>query len=73
MIKRIIQKIIKVIQVILITLLLTITYFVIFGITLIFTAIFRRKILLGQTRRDSTFWIEAKGYEVDLKDAVSQS
>ncbi len=73
MIKRIMQKFIKVVQIILITLLLTVTYFVVFGITVVFMIIFRRKILTGQNRYDNTFWIEAKGYELNNEDIFSQS
>ncbi len=73
MIKRMMQKFIKVVQIILITLLLTVTYFVVFGITVVFMIIFRRKILTGQNRYDNTFWIETKGYELNNEDIFSQS
>lgn len=71
--KKIIQRLVKTIQAILIILSLTITYFVIFGITLIFMIIFKRKMLIGQSKYNDTFWIDAKEYESNKEDIFSQS
>ena len=61
MIKKIIQKYIKIIQKMFITVALFILYIVGFGITLIFTIIFNRKLLGIEKREKNSFWSAAKG------------
>jgi hypothetical protein len=52
---------------------LTGIYFLGFGITLFFTMIFNRKVLIETSKDDTTSWIEAAGYDADMNDALRQS
>ena len=63
MLKRLIQKFIRIIQKILITFSLTVVYFLGLGITLIFIALFNRKIITSSSKDDDTFWVGAEGYQ----------
>ena len=78
--KRIFQKIkgitlfvVGKIQKVLITIFLIVTYFIVFGVSLIFIAIFNRKLLWPKIKKTKTFWIDAKGYSPKIKDCLRQS
>jgi hypothetical protein len=73
MLKRLIQKFIRIIQKILITFSLTVVYFLGLGITLIFIALFNRKIITSSSKDDDTFWVGAEGYQPDIEDSFCQS
>jgi len=73
MLKRLLQKFIRIIQKILITFSLTVVYFLGLGITLIFIALFNRKIITSPDKDDYTFWVEAEGYQPDIEDSFRQS
>ena len=73
MLKRLLQKFIRIIQKILITFSLTVVYFLGLGITLIFIALFNRKIIASPSKDDYTFWVEAEGYQPDIEDSFRQS
>jgi len=73
MLKRLLQKFIRIIQKILITFSLTVVYFLGLGITLIFIALFNRKIITSPSKDDYTFWVEAEGYQPDIEDSFRQS
>lgn len=73
MLKRLLQKFVRIIQKILITLSLTVVYFLGLGITLIFIALFNRKIITSPSKDDNTFWVGAEGYQPDIEDSFRQS
>ncbi|MFH1397725.1 MAG: hypothetical protein ABIH27_04160 [Candidatus Omnitrophota bacterium] len=73
MLKRLLQKFIRIIQKILITVSLTVVYFLGMGITLIFIALFNRKIITKPSKDDHTFWVGAEGYQPDIEDSFRQS
>jgi hypothetical protein len=73
MIKQIISKIVLIVQKILIAVCLVCVYFLGFGITLLFSLIFKRGIVTEESTQKHTFWSEAKGYEDGINDAIRQS
>jgi cytochrome c biogenesis protein CcdA len=73
MLKKLLQKFIRIIQKILITVSLTVVYFIGLGVTLIFVALFNRKILTNCSKEDYTFWVTASGYQPDIEDSLRQS
>jgi cytochrome c biogenesis protein CcdA len=73
MLKRLVQKLIRIVQKILITVSLTVVYFLGLGITLIFIVFFNRRILTGNNKDDSSFWVPASGYQPDIEDSFRQS
>lgn len=73
MLKKITQNFVRTVQKILIVVSLIFIYFFGFGITLLFTLIFHRKVLTGYSKDDNTFWVEAERYEPDISDSLRQS
>lgn len=73
MLKRLLHNFIRIIQKILITISLTLVYFLGLGITLIFIAIFNRKIITSPSKDDYTSWVGAEGYQPDIEDSFRQS
>ncbi len=73
MLKRLLQKFIRIIQKVLITLSLTAVYFLGLGVTLIFVALIKRKIITSPSKDEPTFWVEAQGYQPDIEDSFRQS
>jgi cytochrome c biogenesis protein CcdA len=71
--KSITRYAVKVIQKIIITILLTILYIFGFGITLVLLLIFNRKFLRSKSFKDSTWWENANGYDMDAENIVRQS
>lgn len=66
-------KLTKVLQKILITIFLTLTYFIIFGFTVIFMFIFKYQFLKGKSKDKRSFWNKTKSYDPTFTDCLSQS
>ena len=64
---------IRVIQKIVVAFSLPVVYFLGLGITLIFIALFNRKIITSPSKVDNTFWVMAEGYQPDIEDSFRQS
>ena len=73
MLKRIISGLVKVIQKIIIFISLTLIYFIGLGITWLFVATFKRKVLRPYAEDDLTFWVKAGGYGEDIDASLRQS
>lgn len=65
-------KFVRLVQRILIAISLFLIYFFGFGLTKVFAVIFNRR-LLGKSKKADTFWLEAKGYLISIKDALRES
>lgn len=70
---KIVRKFVKAIQMLLITVSLTLVYFVLFGVTYFFMAIFKRADLLGHARCGCSSWVKAEGYSAHMEDALRES
>lgn len=70
--KKLLHIYIRFVQKILITTLLTLVYFLIFSLTMLFVFIFLDKLLKNKKNQNS-YWIDAEGYVADLSSATEQS
>ena len=73
MLKKFLAKLIRVIQKILITVFLILIYFLGFGITLFWVALFNRKLIYGSLKSNDSSWLKAEGYDSDLEGSLRQS
>ena len=73
MLKKAVNVIVVLIQKVLITVSLVCIYFFGFGITFLFCLIFKRRVICGALRDNSTFWNQADDYESGMNEAVRQS
>ena len=73
MFKKKIQKLINTIRKILILMVLFFIYIFGFGITLVFVAIFNRKVLRLPKKGENTFWKSAQGYDSDIEESLRES
>ena len=73
MFKKILAKLVRVIQRIFITVFLILIYFLGFGITLFFMALFNRKLIYGSLKSKDSSWLKAEGYDPDLEGSFRQS
>jgi hypothetical protein len=71
--KKIIKIYIRFVQKILITLLLTVLYFIGFGLTWVYSVLFKRGMLYGRCRNDESFWLDIKEQEPNLQNSIQQS
>jgi len=73
MLKKILAKLVRVIQKILITVSLILIYFLGFGLTLFFVALFNRKLIYNNFKIKDSSWLDAEGYGPDLEESLRQS
>jgi len=73
MLKKILAKLVRVIQKILITVSLILIYFLGFGLTLFFVALFNRKLIYNNFKIKDSSWLDAEGYGTDLEESLRQS
>jgi len=73
MLKKILAKLFRLMQKILITVFLILIYFLGFGITLFFAALFNRKLFYGSLKSKDSSWLKAEGYDPDLEGSLRQS
>lgn len=71
--RKIRRKVFSVIQKPLLSLLLFLLYIAGFGLTYIFAFIFKRHLLKGTSKREKSFWKDAKGYQADIGECLEQS
>lgn len=72
-IKTRLQKLILIVQKILICALLFLVYLIGVGATLVLTFVFNPKALGIGSKKNSTFWKQATGYDADIDDCMRQS
>ncbi len=73
MIRKCIQTVLRVIQKILIFVLLTLVYFIGFGITYICALLFKRELFKSNNTNALSFWRDAEGYDMTMKECTRQS
>ena len=71
--RKFLRAYIRTVQKILITVLLFFLYIVGFGVTYLFSAVFKRDLLRDKRTSGESFWKAAVDYEVDLNDGTLQS
>lgn len=73
LINKFLHKFSEFIQQVIIVISLVLVYSLGFGVTLIFVAIFKPKILRRDFKRKKSSWTNAEGYEPTLDDCLRQS